>query len=226
MLNTTNTKLTPKKQRLLNPPCYANTKYLDVQKHWRKLGPIFHCPRAACIWLPCMIEYWQVRAHDNHYKYNPPRIEPYCPSVFDSCDWRFNRSKPGRAPEFWDFVCHGACHWIVDLDLFVAINAYPSVPWQILSSNRHSTVWNGDYHNPVLFDINYLALEVAPAEALRLAWPGMLLKPWCYLKPYNHPGVDYGANPFPPKPTSSNGPHTRAAACSTNGTPPADLRAC
>lgn len=230
MPNSNPSTSSPKKQRLLNPPDYSKTAYLDVQRHWGKLGPIFRSPRAACIWMPCLLEYSMQRAFDHGFKYSPPRSEPYCPAMFDSCDWRFNREKRGRMPEYWDYVCHSACHWIVDLDLFVAINAYPKIPWRIVSHQKHSTVWNGDLGKPVLFDVNFLALGVPAAEALWTAWPGRLLKPWEYLKPYLHPHVGYGprgaAIPSLPKPIFSSALHKTGAVCSTNETPPSDPPAC
>jgi hypothetical protein len=59
--------------------------------------------------------------------------------------------------------------WLVDLHLHVAMTAVPQQPWRILSSDAHSTVWNGDTETPILFDLNFLALEISPEEALRLA---------------------------------------------------------
>jgi len=219
--------LTPKKQRLLNPPDYSKAIYVNVQKYWRRLSPIFRSQRAACIWMPCMLEYWMTRADEYKYEFKPPWNEPYFPAIFDSCDWRFERR--GRHPAYWDFVVHGACHWIVDLDLFVAINAYPEIPWQILSSQRHSTVWNGDLREPLLFDVNYLALDVPPAEALQTAWPGRLLEPSRYLKEYLHPLVGYGprgdANRSLRLRTSEGGPRTKGAVCSNNETLPSGPQA-
>jgi hypothetical protein len=74
----------------------------------------------------------------------------------------------------------------VDLNLYVAATAYPDIPWRILNQVKHSTVWNGDYDHPVLFDANFLALEVPASQALRLAFPGRKLQPGQYLKWYAH----------------------------------------
>ena len=93
-------------------------------------------------------------------------------------------------PAFWDFVCHAACHWLVDLNLYVARSAYPKEPWRILTvstgKNNHSTVWNGDLKFPLLFDANYSALGVSPKEALETAWIGRELRIGEYLKGYLH----------------------------------------
>lgn len=72
--------------------------------------------------------------------------------------------------------------------MFVAVSAWPKIEWRILTARKHSTVWNGDYRAPLLFDVNFSALKVAPEEALRLAWPGRKLKPHAFLKSYLHKG--------------------------------------
>ncbi len=165
--------------------------YFPIQKHWRKLGPIFKSAEAKSIWLPCMKEYVYSRALEHKYKAKPKR-DYECPAALDSCDWRWCRfdrktNKIGPHPAFWDFVCHSACHWVVDLCLYVARKAYPKVPWQIMTSDKHSTVWNGDTKRPVMFDVNFLALEVSAKECWQLASKGRKLKPGKWLKPWNVP---------------------------------------
>lgn len=168
-------------------PNFKAATYVDIQKHWRRLGPIYRSTTAERIWKPCMIEYAQVRAEDNGYKYQPR--ECALPEGHDSCDWRCDRK--GRQPAFWDFVCHNACHWMVDLSMFVAVSAWPKTPWRIVTkwaTGGHSTVWDGDYQKPLLFDTNFSGIGVPPDEALSLAWPGRKLKPYTYLKAYLHKG--------------------------------------
>lgn len=147
--------------------------YYPIQLHWRKLAPIFHSKQCERIWRPNMVEYLQQRASDNDYKYIARHFA--FPSDCDSCDWRWDLKR--KHPAYFDFVCHSACHWLVDMCLFVAKAAHPEVPWRIVSSNKHSTVWNGDKENPVLFDANFLALDVAPKVAWQLAIKGRVLKP-------------------------------------------------
>jgi hypothetical protein len=48
-------------------------------------------------------------------------------------------------------VKHAACHWLVNFALRLAILAEPARPWQIVSSQAHSTVWDGQ---STLFDCN------------------------------------------------------------------------
>lgn len=137
---------------------------------------------------------WHAEDHGFEYK---PHPEYRLPSDYDSCDWRFCESdgslRRGRRPAFWDYACHAACHWLVDLNLYVATRAYPKQPWRILhcstAKHNHSTVWNGDLQVPLLFDVNFLALGVSASEALQTAWPGQELLPWEPLKDYLFPEV-------------------------------------
>ena len=88
------------------------------------------------------------------------------PSRFDSCDWRFMRDRPGPAPAYWEFACHRACHWTANLSLFVAMKAEPKCQWRLVTSQKHTTVWDG---KNTLWDTNFSALGVPPDEAWELA---------------------------------------------------------
>lgn len=165
-----------------------NVIYADIQRHWRKLGPIFRSKECRSVWVPCMTEYMQQRSSGKwKFKYDPGKYRT--PSCFDSCDWRWNRNRRGPHPEFWDYACHSACHWVVDMCLYVAISYAPHLQWRIISSDKHSTVWNGSLDWPVLFDVNFLALGVAPDEAWNLAHSKgtKTLKPHHWMKWYNVP---------------------------------------
>lgn len=191
MPKNTSRRLPTRKQRLLHPPNYHMANFVDIQKDWRKLGPLFKSDTARKIWAPCMLEFGISRASDHGHEF-VERFPHTLPCHYESCDWRFCSEIPRRGPHpaFWDYVCHSACHWVVDLCLFVANSAYPNQPWRILNSNaiksNHSTVWNGDYQNPLLFDVNFSAIGVSPKEALQLAWQGRELRVGQYLKGYAH----------------------------------------
>ena len=86
------------------------------------------------------------------------------PAQFESCDWYWNHR--GRHPRFWSYVKHGACHWLVNFALRLAMLAEPRRPWRILTSDEHSTVWDG---KETLFDLNFSALAVSPDEGYALA---------------------------------------------------------
>ncbi len=164
--------------KLVSRAKVSRAVYFPIQKHWRRLKPIFESKEAYSIWWPNMLEYSEQRARQNEYSLNGRHLKFQLPRDFDSCDWRYNcEGRKGRQPRFWDYACHSACHWLVDLCLYVASTAYPDVPWRIVSSAKHSTVWNGDIENPILFDVNFLAIGVTPKEALTLARKGRELKP-------------------------------------------------
>lgn len=130
-----------------------------------------------------MDDYALQRSIENGYEYkvNKEKFPHSKPAYYDSCDWRYNRNRRGPNPAYWDFACHSACHWVVDLCLYVATTAYPSIPWRILTHQEHSTVWDGDYKSPLLFDINFSAIGVCPAQGLETAFKGRELKPGKYL---------------------------------------------
>lgn len=86
------------------------------------------------------------------------------PRDFESCDWDWEYK--GRRPHYWQYVKHSACHWLVNFNLEVAKLAVPAEPWRIITSDKHSTVWNG---LDLLFDFNFLALGVEPDRCFELA---------------------------------------------------------
>lgn len=162
----------------------TKASYVPIQKEWRKLKPFFRSDEVTRLWKTDLVGYIESRAHEHVFPINYKRLKALqLPSDFDSCDWRYNGyGRKGRRPSYWDYVCHGACHWIVDMCLYVATQAYPDEQWRIITSSKHSTVWNGDCAKPRLFDVNFLALGVAPKEALSLALMGRILKPGKYLR--------------------------------------------
>lgn len=168
----------------MKPPKIAIRKiqYYPIAKHWRRLKPFFEYPESEQFWRLNMRDYYEQRMLKHQIPYQHDESKYSTPSDYDSCDWRWCR--PGRHPQFWNYVCHSACHWLVDCNLFVATNALPQFQWRIVSSPKHSTVWNGDAKNPVLFDLNFLALEVSAKEAWEIASVGHMKKPGKYLRPY------------------------------------------
>jgi hypothetical protein len=161
----------------------SNLTYYPIQSHWRKIAPVIRSAECEAIWRPNMVDYNRQRASDNGFKYNPRPF--WYPRCCDGCDWRCDRV--GKHPAYWDFVCHSACHWLVDMCLYVANKIHPEVQWRIVSSHKHSTVWNGEKEWPVLFDLNFLALGVCPKQAWELAIKGRVLKPGKWLHPWNAP---------------------------------------
>jgi hypothetical protein len=58
--------------------------------------------------------------------------------------------------------------------------AEPKRKWRIITSDKHSTVWDGEY---TLFDFNFQALGVSPKECFEDAViGGWILEPGTYLR--------------------------------------------
>lgn len=97
-------------------------------------------------------------------RWDKPFLPGMLPNDFESCDWQVSRR--GRPPQYWGYVKHSACHWLVNFNRRLATLAEPTREWRIVSSSDHSTVWDG---HETLFDFNFTALQVDPAEAWSLA---------------------------------------------------------
>jgi hypothetical protein len=87
----------------------------------------------------------------------------HTPFEFESCDWCERR---GRRPAYWAYVKHAACFWLVNFNLELVERVLPKRPWRIITSDKHSTVWNGE---GLLFDFNFQAFRIPPAECFELA---------------------------------------------------------
>lgn len=95
------------------------------------------------------------------------------PEEIENCDWRCDHRPPH--PRYWRYVKHGACHWIVNFALRLANLAEPARDWRIVTSDSHSTVWDGDH---TLFEFNHQALGVSSDECWTMASArGVVLKP-------------------------------------------------
>jgi hypothetical protein len=61
---------------------------------------------------------------------------------------------------------YGACHWLVNFNLKLAMLVEPEKPWRIVTSDKHSTVWDGAH---TLFEFNFLAFGIPAQECIDLA---------------------------------------------------------
>ena len=87
------------------------------------------------------------------------------PHDFESCDWWCDHR--GKIPRYWKYVKHAACHWLVNFTYTLAELAEPQESWRIITSDKHSTVWDG---NQTLFDFNFQASGITPQECFDLAF--------------------------------------------------------
>jgi hypothetical protein len=152
---------------------FQDVRYYDFKKHWTKtIKPIMESPQAKMI-LDRDFEHYINVKRANYVEYAMSKglsttehgwyfTQGCLPADYDSCDWRH-----GRLPAWNKYVCHGACHWIVNTLLYVAMTAYPNQTWRIVSSPQHSTVWDGEN---ILFDLNYLTIGVSVEECVNIAF--------------------------------------------------------
>jgi hypothetical protein len=134
-------------------------RYYDPQKNWRKLKPHIASPDVQIKLYEDMLLYTKaVNRRDFTYGDKP--------SGFEIGDWRETCNRKGRHPAYWDYVCARACHWLVNFNLMLAMRVEPKNPWRIITSEKHSTVWDG---RSLLFDLNFHANGVTALECFQLA---------------------------------------------------------
>jgi hypothetical protein len=137
-------------------------KYINPQQNWRRIKPHLKEP---------VVRSTLTRDFNKfvYGRWGQEFTDEMVPADFESCDWRCGRIRRGPEPAYWQYVKHSACHWLVNFNLRLAERVEPKRLWRILTSDDHSTVWDGDH---TLFDFNYCALGVPPDEAYAAAAKG------------------------------------------------------
>ena len=136
----------------------ANKRYYPIVRNWsRKIKPHLADKEAQRLLVRDFNRF-------TFGRWEKPFLPGMKPFEFESCGWYLERR--GRPPQYWDYVKHAACHWLVNFNRRLATLAEPKAEWCIVTSQKHSTVWDGE---DTLFDMNFSALEVDPDEAWRLA---------------------------------------------------------
>jgi hypothetical protein len=150
-------------------------KYYDFSRNWSKLiEPVMASQPAQYLLQRDFEKYANLQRRNyiqyarqkniqitgTEWLYSPNKM----PIDYDSCDWRCDRR---RLPAWGDYVCHGACHFIVNTLLYVACAAIPTKAWQIVTSDEHSVVWDG--HN-TLFDLNFVTLQIPIDECVAVTF--------------------------------------------------------
>lgn len=123
-------------------------KYVDIDSIWDKIKPLLETGEGFNILQTDFEKYVNLL-----HKFYPDKwqwIHGKKPIYWDYVYWR-----PDDSPEWYDYTCHGACHWLANTNLYLAKTIYPNVPWSIVTSPSHTTVWNREHF---IFDMNYLAL--------------------------------------------------------------------
>lgn len=142
--------------------------FYPIQKRWRRLRPLFESAPVLELMHEEMECYARARAEDRGYAHKPtPFSWALRPADYDSCDWRWNMGRRGPQPGFWAWACHSACHWVASHNLLVISQLEPDRPWQIATSDKHSTVV--DLERQLMFDTNFLALGITAEECWKEA---------------------------------------------------------
>lgn len=167
-------------------------RYVDPRRHWADL--VLHVRDR---------ETRRILAVDfNKFtmgRWDIPFLNFHVPADFEDVDRP--RFLGARRHPYQDYVRTGACHWLVNFNLRLAMLAMPSGSWRIITSGNHSTVWDGCR---TIFDLNYFALGLSAGECFRRA-RGRELRPGSYLRTYLAP--HHSAVPVPlwaPQVISSN----------------------
>jgi hypothetical protein len=135
-------------------------KYYDLKKNWRKVKRHIDHPDVQKLLVRDFNRYTWGRWRQ---KFLPGMV----PTEFESCDWQWGHR--GRTPAYWRYTKHAACHWLVNFSLRLAEQVEPKRQWRIITSTKHSTVWDG---GGLLFDFNFQAMGISPDECFRLAYHG------------------------------------------------------
>jgi hypothetical protein len=142
-------------------------QYYDLQKHWtRHVEPYLADEDLTDILVNDMTLFTE-------WQWGCPFDEDDYPAMHANSDWQWPRK--GRPPRYLRYVAMGCCHWLVNFNLTLAMKAHPSTDWRIITSNKHSTVWDGE---DTLFEMNFLAFGVPAQECFDLAYDnGEVLAP-------------------------------------------------
>ena len=153
----------------LELPQSRTMKYSDLKKNWRKVRR--HLVDE---------ELNDVLVRDfNKFTYGRWRkkFTPGCfPSEFETSDWSLDHR--GRRPAFWKYTASHACHWLVNFSLRLAMLVEPERPWRIVTSSKHSTIWDGAN---TIFEFNFQAFGIDATECFNAAI-GKELRPGRYRK--------------------------------------------
>jgi hypothetical protein len=132
-------------------------RYYDIPGNWRRIREHIKNPVVQKVLIRDFSKYvfgrWQ-----------KPFTSGMLPAAFDHCDWRCDH--PGRRPPYWQYAVSGACHWLVNFEMEVAKRVAPKQQWGIITSSRHSLVWDGD---EMIFAFGFLAFGTPADKCFALA---------------------------------------------------------
>ena len=165
-------------------------RYYDLKNNWRRVKTHLEDKKLNNILVRDFNKFTTGR-------WSKPFVHGDLPSDFETCLWDIDHR--GKRPAFWRYVKHAACHWLVNFSLRLATLVEPEKPWRIITSEGHSTVWDG---GDTLFDFNFQAFGIDPNECFETAFEKEL-KSGKYLRVYLAESV---------RPTDHTQGHSRLAA--------------
>ena len=135
-------------------------QYFDIQRHWTKrIVPYL----ADAEFNRVLNADMKVASIHWGHKFEAGTF----PGDYGCNEWQIGHRGP--MPRFWKYIQRGCCHWLVNAYLRLATLVVPGRPWRIVTSPKHSTVWDGD---KTLFDPMYFAFDVDANECWRAARQG------------------------------------------------------
>lgn len=140
-------------------------KYYDLKKKWRYIKPHLKNKKLNKIIFKDVNEYQEMMGYPTKLK-----MGDY-PYMVDGTDWHL--SQKGRPPEYRNYTLACACHSLVRFNLKLARLVEPDSEWRIISSDRHSTVWDG---NETIFEFNYYAFGIPASEAFKKATENVAIR--------------------------------------------------
>jgi hypothetical protein len=135
-----------------------NIRYYDLKRNWtkkiephlddRELNEILTCDFNKFTWGR-----WGKKFGEKEF----PHDRETCFGFF----WQ-----RGRFARYRWYTRHDACHWLVNFALRLATLSVPSQTWRIITSDVHSTVWNG---RNCLFDFNWFFIGESAGDCFESA---------------------------------------------------------
>jgi hypothetical protein len=161
----------------LSKPRSDGMQYYDLQKHWtKKIKPHLSDKKLNDILVRDLNKL-------SSSQWGKPFVHGMYPCAYGDSQWSHERR--GRPPRYWKYVQYRACHWLVNFNLRLATLVEPDRPWRIVTSEKHSTVWDGDR---TLFEFNFLAFGIPAQKCFDLAFEnGEVLPPGKFRPTYRIP---------------------------------------
>jgi len=100
-------------------------KYYDLKKYWtKKIEPHLEDEQLNDVLNRDFNRYtwgrWKIEFEDDNF-----------PADYESCDWDLGHRGP--RPRYWLYTKHGACHWLANFSLRLAMLSLPGHAWRIIT---------------------------------------------------------------------------------------------